>query len=153
MEFLQDMGENNAMFLRKSYLSRDTFTGAAALYDAFYKSPKTNLITSTFEVFHVLAWAPNADRPVSTAPRGSAKLSLKSISTPTHKEFQDLLEKLGQEPQNEQYLARAEELLEKLKEEGVAVDDGKGEESNGNEDEYVPPPPPGDPATTPPPKQ
>eukprot|EP00760_Papus_ankaliazontas_P008030 PhM_4_TR13648/c0_g1_i2/m.32316/K18162/NDUFAF5; NADH dehydrogenase [ubiquinone] 1 alpha subcomplex assembly factor 5 len=137
MEYLQDMGENNCMVMRRPYMPPDSFVATAALYDYFYGNKETGLVPATFEVFHAIGWAPSPDRPVHTAKRGSGQISLQSLNSQQQKEFQDVLAKLGEDPNNEELNRRAEELLEEmsLKEDDHIKKGGMEEEKKAKKDD------------------
>jgi len=117
-EYIQDMGENNCLQMRRPHTPRSTFIAAAACYDHMYGDRTTGKVPASFEVFHALGWAPSPNKPVQTSERGSGQISLQMLQSPEHKEFQEVLKRLGEDPENEELMAQAEKLLESLKGDG-----------------------------------
>lgn len=77
MNHLQVMGENNAIFNRRTILSRQTILGAAAIYDELFRTEKG--LPATFEVIYGIGWVPHPSQP-KPAKRGSATMSMKVIA-------------------------------------------------------------------------
>ncbi|KAJ8325370.1 hypothetical protein O5D80_006307 [Batrachochytrium dendrobatidis] len=77
MDDLRAMGEGNAIYGRKPSMSKDVFMAAAAAYQAIYGNPD-GTIPATFQIICMIGWKPSDTQP-KPLPRGSAKLSLKSI--------------------------------------------------------------------------
>jgi NADH dehydrogenase [ubiquinone] 1 alpha subcomplex assembly factor 5 len=77
MQDLQAMGENNALFLRKSYTSRDVFIAAAAAYKSIYGN-QDGSIPATFQIIYLIGWKPHHSQP-HPLKRGSAQKSFKDL--------------------------------------------------------------------------
>ena len=117
MEHLQDMGEAAVHITRRPYTPRTTLTAAAAVYDKMYGSQ--GLVACTYEIFHAIAWSPSPDQP-KPLPPGSQTLSFKSLSSDEHKEFQQVLQQLAENPDDSILMRRAEDLFRKMRDESEA---------------------------------
>ncbi|EFC42282.1 predicted protein [Naegleria gruberi] len=78
MHHLQGMGENNALFKRRTVISRQTLIGAAAIYDHMFRENDRG-VPATFEVIHMIGWKHDESQP-KPAKRGSGTLSMKDFA-------------------------------------------------------------------------
>ena len=81
MHTLQGMGENNAIAMRRPYVSRDTMLAAAAAYEAIY-GDENGVVPATFQVIYLSGWAPHESQQ-QAKKRGSATVSLSEIGEVT----------------------------------------------------------------------
>ena len=83
---LRDMGENNAVINRQTFLHRDTLLAAAATYQAMHGSPEGYVPATFSQIFMVctdsssqqIGWKPSPDQK-KPLDRGSASHSLKDV--------------------------------------------------------------------------
>lgn len=62
MTDLQNMGENNALSVKKQHLSRDTLLATAAIYKEMYGDEQGD-IPATFQVIYLIGWKPHPNQP------------------------------------------------------------------------------------------
>lgn len=73
MRELKAMGEANAQIeRRRSPTRRDTLAAAAALYQQRFAEPDGR-VRATFQVIHVIGWAPSSDQPKALRPGSAAQ--------------------------------------------------------------------------------
>eukprot|EP00118_Oscarella_pearsei_P007995 m.40247 g.40247 ORF g.40247 m.40247 type:complete len:315 (+) comp32931_c0_seq1:47-991(+) len=77
MKDLQKMGESNAAWTRRGYVSRAVLKEANLIYQSRYGS-QDGSIPATYQVLHMIGWKPGKDQP-QAAQRGSAAVSLKNV--------------------------------------------------------------------------
>ena len=70
MRHLQRMGESNASIEMRGGARRDLFTAAVAAYHAEHADPDDGSIPATFQLIHMIGWAPAPSQP-SPLRRGS----------------------------------------------------------------------------------
>lgn len=81
MRHLRGMGESNALVEREIYYGRKVFERAARIYEerfGFIDGEGRNCVPATFEVVHMIGWAPAASQP-RAATRGSAQFSIADL--------------------------------------------------------------------------
>ena len=78
MNHLSGMGETNCALSRRSHVSAEVFSAAAAIYDELYRDADTQLIPATFQVIYMIGWAPDSSQRQPLA-RGSAKASMTTL--------------------------------------------------------------------------
>ncbi|CAO3586892.1 unnamed protein product [Absidia cylindrospora] len=77
MNDLRAMGENNAVFSRRSLLKRDTLLAAASIYKELHGN-EDGSIPATFQIIYMIGWKPSETTPLPKK-RGSANASLKDV--------------------------------------------------------------------------
>jgi len=77
MDDLKGMAENNASWIRKLHLHRDTMFAASAIYRELYGNADGS-IPATFQVIYMIGWKPDSSQP-KPLERGSANVSMKDI--------------------------------------------------------------------------
>ena len=77
MQYLQELGENNALIERRPEVLKGPLLGACAIYDSLFKD-KDNTVPATFELIHFLGWKYH-DSQQKPKKRGSAEFSLKVL--------------------------------------------------------------------------
>jgi len=79
MQFIQYIGENNALLQNRKEVMRDVVYGAAAIYQSLFKYPDDETkIFSTFEFINFLGWKYHESQQ-KPKKRGSAEFSLKDL--------------------------------------------------------------------------
>jgi hypothetical protein len=79
MEFLQAMGENNALLNTRQEVQRELLLAVAAIYDSLFRSEKDpNKIFATFQLINFLGWRYHESQQ-KPKQRGSAEFSLKIL--------------------------------------------------------------------------
>lgn len=78
MQDLQAMGENNALYARKPFVSKDVFLAASSAYKSIY-GKEDGSIPATFQVIYLIGWKPHHSQP-KPLERGSAQKSFKDLS-------------------------------------------------------------------------
>jgi len=77
MSDLKGMAENNASWIRKLHLHRETMFAASAVYRELYGNPDGS-VPATFQVIYMIGWKPDPSQP-KPLERGSANVSMKDI--------------------------------------------------------------------------
>nr|CAG4649500.1 EOG090X09JT [Scapholeberis mucronata]SVE93739.1 EOG090X09JT [Scapholeberis mucronata] len=77
MQDLKGMGENNASWIRKLHLHRDTMFAASAIYKELYGN-EDGSIPATFQIIYLIGWKPDPSQP-KPLDRGTGNISLKDI--------------------------------------------------------------------------
>lgn len=77
MHDLKGMAENNASWIRKPHLHRDTLFAAASIYKELY-SNEDGSVPATFQMIYFIGWKPDPSQP-KALERGSGNVSLKDI--------------------------------------------------------------------------
>nr|CAG4642644.1 EOG090X09JT [Evadne anonyx] len=77
MTDLKGMAENNATWIRKLHLHRDTMFAASAIYKELYGNAD-GTIPATFQVIYMIGWKPDPSQP-KPLERGSGNVSMKDI--------------------------------------------------------------------------
>ncbi len=81
MRELKAMGEANAQIeRRRSPTRRDTLAAAAALYQQRFAEPD-GCVRATFQVIHMIGWAPSADQPKALRPGSAAQRLADALGT------------------------------------------------------------------------
>ena len=81
MRELKTMGEANAQIeRRRSPTRRDTLAAAAALYQQRFAEPDGR-VRATFQVIHVIGWAPSVDQPKALRPGSAAQRLADALGT------------------------------------------------------------------------
>lgn len=81
MRELKAMGEANAQVeRRRSPTRRDTLAAAAALYQQRFAEPDGR-VRATFQVIHMIGWAPSADQPKALRPGSAAQRLADALGT------------------------------------------------------------------------
>ncbi len=88
MQFIQNIGESNALLENRKEVIREVVYAAAAIYQNLFKHPKDEQkVTSTFEFISFLGWKYHESQQ-KPKKRGSAEFSLKDLQ----KEIEDSME-------------------------------------------------------------
>nr|SVE83769.1 EOG090X09JT [Daphnia pulex] len=77
MEDLKGMGENNASWIRKLHLHRDTMFAASAIYKELYGN-EDGSIPATFQIIYMIGWKPDPSQP-KPLERGTGEISIKDL--------------------------------------------------------------------------
>nr|CAG4637176.1 EOG090X09JT [Ceriodaphnia reticulata]SVE73058.1 EOG090X09JT [Ceriodaphnia reticulata] len=77
MEDLKGMGENNASWIRKLHLHRDTMFAASAIYKELYGN-EDGTIPATFQIIYLIGWKPDPSQP-KPLERGTGEISIKDL--------------------------------------------------------------------------
>lgn len=77
MADLKGMGENNASWIRKLHLHRDTMFAASAIYKEMYGN-QDGTIPATFQIIYMIGWKPDPSQP-KPLERGTGNVSMKDI--------------------------------------------------------------------------
>jgi len=77
MQFLQYMGENNALLQTRKTVLKDVILGAVAIYNSLF-TDKIGRVSATFEIINFLGWKYHESQQKPKA-RGSAEFSLKTL--------------------------------------------------------------------------
>jgi len=77
MHDLKGMAENNASWIRKLHLHRETMFAASAIYQELYGNPD-GTVPATFQVIYMIGWKPAPSQP-QPLERGSGNVSMKDI--------------------------------------------------------------------------
>ncbi len=81
MRELKAMGEANAQIeRRRSPTRRDTLAAAAALYQQRFAEPDGR-VRATFQVIHLIGWAPSAEQPKALRPGSAAQRLADALGT------------------------------------------------------------------------
>ena len=81
MRELKAMGEANAQIeRRRSPTRRDTLAAAAALYQQRFAEPDGR-VRATFQVIHMIGWAPSSDQPKALRPGSAAQRFADALGT------------------------------------------------------------------------
>ena len=110
-EHLQAMGEQAVHSTKESYVSPVSFCAMASLYDSIYGTD--GVIPATYEIFHAIAWSPHPDHPRPSV-RGSASASFHQLNSEDHQEFNEVVQKLADDPDDSILMRRAEDLYRKM---------------------------------------
>ena len=85
MRELKAMGEANAQVERRhSPTRRDTLAAAAALYQQRFADPDGR-VRATFQVIHLIGWAPSVDQPKALRPGSAAQRLAEALGTEERK--------------------------------------------------------------------
>lgn len=88
MQFIQNIGESNALLENRKEVIREVVYAAAAIYQNLFKCPKDEQkVFSTFEFISFLGWKYHESQQ-KPKKRGSAEFSLKDLQ----KEIEDSME-------------------------------------------------------------
>nr|SVE77725.1 EOG090X09JT [Daphnia lumholtzi]SVE78352.1 EOG090X09JT [Daphnia lumholtzi]SVE78981.1 EOG090X09JT [Daphnia lumholtzi] len=77
MDDLKGMGENNASWIRKPHLHRDTMFAASAIYKELYGN-EDGSIPATFQIIYLIGWKPDPSQP-KPLERGTGQISIKDL--------------------------------------------------------------------------
>nr|SVE75247.1 EOG090X09JT [Daphnia dolichocephala] len=77
MSDLKGMGENNASWIRKLHLHRDTMFASSAIYKELYGNGDGS-IPATFQVIYMIGWKPDPSQP-KPLERGTGDISIKDL--------------------------------------------------------------------------
>ncbi|GBG26334.1 Arginine-hydroxylase NDUFAF5, mitochondrial [Hondaea fermentalgiana] len=68
MENLSGMGESNAVWNRRPYVSKDTFLAAATIYEHLY-GDEEGYVPATFDMVYMIGWKPHDSQPKPLKPQ------------------------------------------------------------------------------------
>ncbi|KAK4023678.1 hypothetical protein OUZ56_009077 [Daphnia magna] len=77
MDDLKGMGENNASWIRKLHLHRDTMFAASAIYKELYGN-EDGSVPATFQIIYLIGWKPDSSQP-KPLERGTGQISIKDL--------------------------------------------------------------------------
>nr|CAG4647216.1 EOG090X09JT [Megafenestra aurita]SVE92510.1 EOG090X09JT [Megafenestra aurita] len=77
MNDLKGMGENNASWIRKLHMHRDTLFASSAIYKELYGN-EDGTIPATFQIIYMIGWKADPSQP-KPLERGTGNISIKDI--------------------------------------------------------------------------